>query len=445
MTVRWYVRAAAVAAALGAPAFAGEERKCSEQYKLEEHLILEWAALGGDPTAQYAVGQCAFPAGAGDMTRAEKVYALKWLTLASCDGAGVEGNEARDRMTRQLKYGSNISFRRFGGITDDETWTSRERKLIELRDAQVADLAGRLTSLKAELTDQEIAEARLSLSDQLARMGPTGLLRLSEMTTCGEFGASPSFAAAAWSAAADTWSRPETASLYGASVRGEWDLDREAAKRAGDLTRADKKRMLTEKEALMRADPVRLVALEDAAALGRMQDLGFASAGEDDFSFSGRSTTTAVQYALESLGFIEFVNGPDNDYGPSTIEAARKAQAAYGKPQTRWLAPEEVRQVVCDAAVKTDDPVSYYHLSIMYAEGLGFRKDVTLARAAAARADDMMSERLQHASALPAWKARAYPDYATRIKAARTAINVAYDALPSHAKAGDAGTAAICQ
>ena len=46
-------------------ASAGEEIKCAAQYTLEEQLILEWAALGGDPHAQYAVAQCAFPDGVG--------------------------------------------------------------------------------------------------------------------------------------------------------------------------------------------------------------------------------------------------------------------------------------------------------------------------------------------------------------------------------------------
>jgi TPR repeat protein len=451
MLVRGVLRAAAIAAIFSGAASANEgtsavaEQKCAKQFKLEEHLILEWAALGGDPHAQYSIGQCAYPVGADALTRAEKVYALKWLTLAACDGGGAAGTDARDRMTRRLKYGSHISFRRFGGIAEDETWTAREKKLIDFRDGQIADLGRRLADVKSKSSAEEIEEARSGLADQFARMGPTGLLRLSEMTTCAEFGASESFAAAAWGAAADAWSRPETTSVYGASVRGDWDLAKEAASRAAPLARADKKRMEMEKDALLRADPARLARLEDAAALGRLQELGFADANEDGFKFSGRSTTTVVQHALEALGFIEFVNGPDNDYGPSTIEAVKKAQAAYGKPVTRWLAPEEVRQVVCDAAVKKSDPVSYYNLSMMYAEGLGFRKDVSLAKAAISRAEEAMVVRLHDAGALPQWKAREYPAYAERIKAAKAAISAAYEALPVHARAPASSGDELCR
>ena len=270
---------------------------------------------------------------------------------------------------------------------------------------------------------QTLAEARDQLADQFARMGATGLLRLTEMTTCKEFAASDSYSAAVWSAAADTWARPENTSVYGHSVQGDWDLKREADKRSAALSKIDKRRMGMEKDALMQADPARLAALEDAAALGRLEKLGFASANGDGLQFTGRAATTAVQFALESLGYITFVNGPDNDYGPSTIEAARRAQAAYGHPETRFLAPEEIRQVVCDAAVKKADPVSYYHLAMMYSEGLGFKKDVNLARLALDQAEENMSARLMHESALPDWKRRAYPDYATKISAAKSSID----------------------
>ena len=441
MLTRIALYAAVSAAVFSGSALAGEERACAEQFKLEEHLILEQAALGGDPHAQYAIGQCALPATAAAIAGPPKIYALKWLTLAACDNAP---NAARDRMTRQLKYGSNISFRRFGGITGDETWTAREKKLIEIREGQIADLNGRLAKLKAQSSEEEIAAARDALADQFARMGPTGLLRLTEMTTCREFGASESYSAAVWSAAAETWSRPENTAVYGGSVQSDWDLKREAEKRVAGLSKLDRRRMAMEKEALMRADPARLAELEDAAALGRLENLGFANASENGIAFSGRATTTAIQYALESLGFVEFVNGPDNDYGPSTIEAARKAQAAYGKPETRFLAPEEIRQVVCDAATKKADPVSWYHLSMMYAEGLGFRKDVNVARAAISNADAAMKARLADISALPDWKARAYPAYSAKISAAKVAIEESWRALPNHARAA-AGADAVCR
>ncbi|MEQ1931289.1 MAG: hypothetical protein ABL957_12290 [Parvularculaceae bacterium] len=434
--------AAVSAAVLSGSAIAGEERECSEQFKLEEHLILEWAALGGDPHAQYAIGQCAAPTTVSEMAPAAKVYALKWLTLAACDSSP---NAARDQMTRQLKYKSNISFRRFGGITDDETWTAREKKLIEIRDGQVADLNARLARLKASASEMELAEARDQLADQFARMGATGLLRLTEMTTCKEFAASDSYSAAVWSAAADTWARPENTSVYGHSVQGDWDLKREADKRIAALSKIDKRRMGMEKDALMQADPARLAALEDAAALGRLEKLGFASANGDGLQFTGRAATTAVQFALESLGYITFVNGPDNDYGPSTIEAARRAQAAYGHPETRFLAPEEIRQVVCDAAVKKADPVSYYHLAMMYSEGLGFKKDVNLARLALDQAEENMSARLMHESALPDWKRRAYPAYATKISAAKSSIEESWQALPKHVQSAALGAESICR
>lgn len=442
MFSRIAIGAAVCAAVFSGAALAGEEKPCAEQFSLEEHLILEWAALGGDPQAQYSISQCAYPASATDIAGPRKIYALKWLTLAACDSSP---NAQRDRMTRELKYGSNLSFRRFGGITEDEKWNAQERKLIELRKAQVEDLSGRLARLKAKSSEDEIVAARDQLADQFARMGPTGLLRLTEMTGCKEFAASPSYSAAVWSAAADTWARPENTSVYGASVQGDFDLKREAAKRAGALDRTDKRRMAIEKDALMQADPARLAALEDAAALGRLEKLGFASVSEDGFAFSGRATTTAIQYALEALGFIESVNGPDNDYGPSTIEAARRAQAAYGKPETRFLAPEEIRQVVCDAAVKKADPVSYYHLGMMYAEGLGFRKDVSLARIAIARAEENMSSRLMHETALPDWKRRNYPAYAQKIADARKSIDAAWAALPKHVQNRSLGADALCR
>jgi TPR repeat protein len=434
--------AAVSAVAMAGSALAGEERKCSEQFGLEEHLVLEWAALGGDPQAQYSIGQCAFPTSAAEPAGPEKIYALKWLTLASCDGSP---NAERDRMTRRLKSGSNISFRRFGGITGDETWTRQEKKLIEMRDAQIADLNGRLARLKAKSSEQELVEARDQLADQFARMGPMGLLRLTEMTSCKEFAATDSYSAAVWSAAATAWSRPEVTSVYGASVQSDWDLKREAEKRVAALSKVDRRRMGMEKDALLSADPARLAALEDAAALGRLEKLGFASAGSEGLEFSGRATTTAIQYALESLGFIEFVNGPDNDYGPSTIEAARKAQAAYGKQETRFLAPEEIRQVVCDAAVKKADPVSYYHLGMMYSEGMGFKKNVNLARIAIAKAEEHMAERLMHESSLPDWKRRAYPEYQVKISAAKAVIEDSWTALPKHVQQQALGAESICR
>ncbi len=434
--MRWLARAGACAAVLGASAEAGEELKCAAQFKLEEHLILEWAALGGDPQAQYSVAQCAFPSNAGELSSAEKTYALKWLTLATCEAQGVAGYKDRDRATRNLKLGSNISFRRFGGVTKDELWTGKERSLISIRDRQTADLEARLEKLKAQSTEAEQAGAREALADELARMGPLGIMRLIELTSCQAYGASDAFAAAAWSAAAESWAASGSTSVYGPSAISDRDLKSEGARRMAQLSKNDRRVAAARKDMLLRSDAAHLAELEDAAALGRLQNLGSADAGEEGLKLSGRSTTTAVQYALESLGFIEFVNGPDNDYGPSTIEAVKKAQAAYGHPQTRLLAPEEVRQVVCDAAVTKSDPISYYHLSLMYAEGLGFRKDLVRAKAAISRAEEILIARLESKDALPPWKAREYPAYLERIGDAKGAIGEAYSALPRHVASG---------
>jgi TPR repeat protein len=441
--MRWVAGAAAFVAAAIANAEAGEEIKCAAQYGAREQALLEWAAIGGDPHAQYSLAQCAYPVGARDLTKAEKAYALKWLTLAACEASGIEDYEARDRTLRQLKYGSNISFRRFGGITNDETWTAREKKLIEFRDEQIADLNTRLQRLKESAGEEETGAAQAELSDDLARMGPLGLARLAELTTCKAFGASPVYAAAVWQAAADSWSQWSLASVYADPAQGGLDFAKEAQRRVGKLSRAERRLVAAAREPLLRADPARLAALERDAALGRLQDLGFASVDAEGAQAAGRATTTAVQFALEALGFIEFVNGPDNDYGPSTIEAARKAQAAYGKPQTRWLAPEEVRRVVCDAAVTAGDPVSYYHLAMMYAEGKGFVRNLALARQALAKAESLMADRLADKSALPEWKQRTYPEILERIKAAKPALA---DAPPAalHVAAG-AAAEGICR
>lgn len=413
---------AAFAAASGASALAGEELQCAAQYRLQEQMILEWAAIGGDPQAQYAIAQCAAPRNGAALTSAEKVNALKWLMLAACEADGIADLEARDRMTRDLKFGSNLSFRRFGGITDDETWTSREKKLIEFRRAQDADLKTRLDGLLEAASASERETARAKLTEELGRMGPLGLTRLAEMTSCKALGASEVFAAAAWSAAADAWAGAETSAVYGDPAQRGLDIPKQAAKRFAKLSKSEKQEFQTIKEMIARDGSARLARLESDAALGRIQNLGFAAPGPDGLKFTGSATPMAAQYALEALGYIEFVNGPDNDYGPSTIEAARRAQEAYQRPQTRWLAPPEVRQLVCDAATKKNDPASYYHLAMMYADGSGFRKDRTLAREALALAESLMAERLKDASSLPEWKKRAYPEIAERIAVAKKAL-----------------------
>lgn len=414
--------AAAIAAAMMASAQAGEEIKCAAQYRIQEQMLLEWAAIGGDPQAQYAVAQCSYPRGGAELSSTEKVNALKWLTLASCEATGVEDHEARDRMTRDLKFGSNISFRRFGGISDDETWTAREKKLIEYRKAQDEDLKDRLDALLKSASVAERDAARARLTEEFGKMGPLGLTRLAEMSSCKLLGASDVFAAAAWSAAADAWASGDLSAVYGDPATRGLDFAKESTNRYGKLSKAEKRELPAVKELIARDGSARVARLESEAALGRIQNLGFAASGPSGLEFTGSATPIAVQYALESLGYIEFVNGPDNDYGPSTIEAAKRAQEAYGRPQTRWLAPQEIRQVVCDAAVKKNDPVSYYHVAMMYADGAGFRKDVSLARDALAKAESLMAERLSDASVLSEWKQRAYPEFAERIAIAGKAL-----------------------
>lgn len=428
--MRWVIGVAAAAAAVGASARAGDEVKCAAQYGFQEQMILEWAAIGGDPNAQYAMAQCAFPRGASDLTSAEKTSAAKWVMLADCEATGLDDYETRDRMTRALKYGGNISFRRFGGITEDETWTAREKRLIEMRDAARGDLKSRVDDLQKATSPAERDAARAQLIAEFSKMGPLGLARLADISSCKSLGASKVEVAALWSAAADAWSSSQVDAIYGDDQGRAEELKREADKRFGKLSKSEKREFAAVKNRVANDDSERIARLESDAALGRIQNLGFASAGPEGLQFTGSATPTAVQYALESLGFIEFVNGPDNDYGPSTIEAAKRAQAAYGRPETRWLAPGEVRQVVCDAALKKDDPVSYYHVAMMYAEGSGFPKNLPLAREALAKAEKAMSEQASKASALPEWKQRAYPEYAERIKVAKAAFDAASAAAP---------------
>jgi TPR repeat protein len=413
---------------------AQEPHKCSAKYSLEEHLILEWAALGGDPHAQFAIGQCAFPGDPNALSAPEKIYAMKWLMLATCDSGGTANAEERDRMTRKLKYQSDISFRRFGGIQSDEKWTSREKDLISFRVAQEAVLASRFDTLKASMSEAQKAEARDALAEQLSRMGGIGLMRLADLTTCKNFGASKPFAAASYAAAADSWRSSPSKVAFGQSVHAEAEAADVASKRYASLSAAEKRAADLVKTRLLKTEPSSLAALEEKAALGRLQELGALHAGEGHSLFSGRSVTLAAQYALESLGFVEFINGPDNDYGPSTIEAVRKAQASYGNPETRWLSHEEARQLLCDAATKRSDPVSFYHLGLMFSQGWGFKQDLDRAAFAIGRAKALLDVRLEHLGDLPAWKQQHYPGFLPKIGQAKAAIDAAREVIPSESE-----------
>jgi TPR repeat protein len=158
--------------------------------------------------------------------------------------------------------------------------------------------------------------------------------------------------------------------------------------------------------------------MEEKAALGRLQEFAAQHTGEAPSLFAGRSVL-AAQYALEALGFMKFVNGPDNDYGPSTIEAVGKAQAHYGRDETRWLSHAELRELLCDAATLKSDPISYFHLGVMFAEGQGFPQDLDRAAYAIGRADELLIAQLANADGLPDWKRRHYPTFRPQIERAR--------------------------
>lgn len=450
MVREWVARSLAglivtIAGGVLAGASAGQEVKCAVQYSLEEQLILEWAALGGDPHAQFAMAQCALPDGEASYSEPEKVFAVKWLTLAACDIRGADFMEQRDRATRKLREQGDLSFRRFSGKTEDERWTKKEKRLQEYRDYKTVQLIERFERLGAVVDAPVRDQGRVALADDLARLGPAGLFRLSTLASCPDFNQSKTFAAAAWSVTADAWARHDLASAYGKSGREGWSIAGEAKERMNALTAPETRTARFEKARLAVADPARIAELEQKAALGDLQNLTFIKAvgatHESPLraSFEGPAVTMAAQYALESLGFIEFVNGPDNDYGPATIEAAGRAQARYGRPATRWLSHTDVRQMVCDAATNMDDPVSYYHLGVMFAHGWGFPMDLVRARYSIDRAQSLLDTRLSAAASLPKWKQEAYPAFRAQIAETKTAIDGAYVILPERDKGGKNG------
>lgn len=411
-------------------ALAGQEQACSKQYALEDHLLLEWAALGGDPHAQMAIAQCSFPEGAdaAAMTAAERTYAIRWTTVALCESAPSDGHDRRDTRLRALKEDANISFRRFGGLSKDEKLNWRERDFMEFRKEQTALLRERHDRLLSVVTATELATARKELSDQLARMGPTGLLKLAEFTSCDAFGASPEFDAAAWSAASEAWRGAEHAGVYAAADSEDYDLPKIAMEKTKKLSGADRRVASIEKERLLRTDPKRLAELEgkvrayeDEAAADRLASFSVparrAEAGLADVSTpSGPSLTTALQFALESLGYVSFVNGPDNDYGPTTQAAvARMTMNMPGGSRTALSNPE-IRATICKAAL-SNDPVSLYHVALMYQNGWGFPASDAKAAAAIAKSEMTMIAALG-GDGLPAWKREAYKAYAGKIRAA---------------------------
>jgi hypothetical protein len=414
---------------MGGSAMAGEERACALQYALEDHLLLEWAALGGDPHAQMAVAQCAYPQNAdmATMTPQEKTYAVKWTTIALCEAEASPAHDRRDARLRNLKADADISFRRFGGMTKEEKLNWRERDFMEYRKEQTARLAERHQRLVRDAASAEIAAARADLSDSLSRMGPVGLLRLAELSSCKAFGASEAFEAAAWSAASEAWRGAEAVGVYAAADSDDFDLPKIAVEKTKKLSGEDRRVASIEKERLLRTDPKRLAALEarisqyeERFAVERLQDFTLperrADAGLADAAgvAAAPSLTTALQFALESLGHVSFVSGPDNDYGPTTQGAVARMNAAKGRPATASLSNVEAREAICDAAAK-DDPVSLYHVALMYKNGWGFPLNESKAAAAIARSETAMIAALGGAD-LPDWKREAYKAYAAKIR-----------------------------
>lgn len=415
--------------AMAGTALAGEERSCSNQYALEDHLLLEWAAMGGDPHAQMAIAQCSFPADAdaAKMTPAEKNYAIRWTTIALCEAEGSDAHDRRDRRLRALKDNANISFRRFGGVSKDEKMNWRERDFMEYRKEQTALLKERHERLLGGVTKVELGAARKDLSDQLARMGPTGLLKLAELSSCEAFGASEEFEAAAWSAASEAWRGAEYAGVYAAADSEDYDLPKVAMEKTKKLSGADRRVASIEKERLLRTDPKRLAELEtkireyeDTTAVERLASFSLpvrnAEAGLADVTTTqSPSLTTALQFALETLGYVSFVNGPDNDYGPTTQAAVARMTASAGDGPRTTLSNTEIRSAICKAAMK-NDPVSLYHVALMYQNGWGFAQSEAKAATAIAKSETAMIAALGGED-LPSWKREAYKSYAGKIRA----------------------------
>lgn len=456
-TKYFFPLAVGLTAMLGA-AYAGEEQKCAEQYSFDEQQVLEWAALGGDPHAQFALAQCALPKNAKGLTADEKSYAFKWVTIAACDSADGEHTAARDEITRRLKEEGDLSYRRFGGTTGEEDWSRREKRFLRYRARKSDELMQRQKRLSKLVDDAEMVRARAALGAEFSRMGPVGKLRLAQLSSCGHFGASQAFEAASWSVAAEAWSADPNTGVYDYASDDNLAIEAEASKQVSKLADDQRPAFAFEKANLGRYDDARIDAMEADAALSQLGELrtlqsvfsnqlsanqsiataiGASSIPVATFDAvgAGRSSVTmAAQYALEALGFMEFINGPDNDYGPSTIEAVAAAQADAGRPRTRWLSHKEARDMICAAATEANDPVSYYNLAEMHLRGVGFPVQLVKAQYAADRAEALLEEKLRGKDDLPEWKTKAYPQLRNDISATKKEIARSWDALPAHAK-----------
>lgn len=403
---------------------------CPAQYSLEEQVLLELAAFGGDPHAQMALAECSYPdnadASAAAMTAAQRVYAIRWNTLALCEATPSAVHDRRDRRLRDLKEDARISFRRFGGLDKGEKMNWRERDFMKYRDERKELLAQRHQRLVKDVTEADRAQARADLSDQLSRMGPVGLLKLAELSSCEAFGASKEFEAAAWSAASEAWRGVEFSGVYAAAEDPDYDLPKVALEKTKKLSGADRRVAALEKERLLRTEPKRLAEMERKAgdyeqqvAVERLDDfvlpVRVAAAGLGDAAPAAQpSLTTALQFALESLGHVAFINGPDNDYGPTTRAGVARMTAAAGGEPTEHLSNAETRAAICKAALK-NDPVSLYHVALMYQNGWGFPKSEAKAASAIRQSETAMIAALGGDN-LPEWKREAYKAYAAKIR-----------------------------
>jgi TPR repeat protein len=427
---------------------ASEGSLCSARFALEDHMLLEWAAVGGDPHAQLTLAECSYPEGAADLSAAQRVYAIKWNTIALCEGRESDVHNDRDLRMRRLKDDAHISFRRFGGMQKGEKLNWRERDFVEYREEQEAALEARHQRLMASVAPLDMAAARGEIADQYSRIGALGLLKLAELSSCDALGASAPFEAAAWSAASESWRGAEQAGVYAAADTPAYDLPKIATEKTKKLSGADRRAAALEKDRLLRTDPDRLAVIEKKA---RDYEHVAAVSAIDNFSLPRReaaagladaapvktsSLTTALQFALETLDYVEFVNGPDNDYGPTTRAAVARMQAAGGGEPTSVLTSAEARATICKAAAK-NDPVSLYHVALMHQNGWGFPKDEAKAAAAIGRSETAMISALGGAD-LPAWKRAAYNKYAGLIRASAKEIK-----KPELANAGE--TAALCE
>ncbi|HBK90874.1 MAG TPA: hypothetical protein DDZ68_04295 [Parvularcula sp.] len=407
-------------------ASASEGSLCSARFALEDHMLLEWAAVGGDPHAQMTLAECSYPEGAAELSAAQRIYAIKWNTIALCESRESNIHDDRDLRMRRLKEDAHISFRRFGGLQQGEKLNWRERDFVEYRKEQQAALEARHQRLSAAVAPADMAAARAEIADQYSRIGALGLLKLAELSSCDALGASKEFEAAAWSAASESWRGAEQAGVYAAADTPAYDLPKIASEKTKNLSGADRRAAALEKDRLLRTDPDRLAGIEkkardyeNVAAASAIENFSLprrdAAAGLADAApVAASSLTTALQFALETLGFVEFINGPDNDYGPTTRAAVARMQAAGGGEPTTVLTNAEARATICKAAAQ-NDPVSLYHVALMRQNGWGLPKDETKAAAAIARSETAMIAALGGGE-LPAWKRAAYNNYAGLIR-----------------------------